>query len=212
MPADFPALTPDERPYVLGEVPTAEHRGDGNVPILFRLGSIQVGAQLELLYTKRPTADIKAIWDHYLSTTGPFALPAAVWCGHPAAATIAPAGLLWQYLGQPEVEWGGHGFASTRVQLEAVGQTIGPTVVVPSLITGFYGGILGVAAPPPSVRPEPVPDPVPTPPVITDTPPTENQLPAGIITFGSMAELRIGLGGFFSTGNIEYGSAVTLTP
>lgn len=211
--ADFPALTPDERPYVLGEIPTAEHRGEGNVPILFRLGAVQVGAVLELLYTKRPTADIKSIWDHYLGQQqATFALPAAVWCGHPAAATIAPAGLVWQYLEQPQVEWGGHGFASTRVRLEAVGVNLGPTAVGPVLISGTYAGILGPAVPTGPGRPEPIPDPLPTPPVIVDTPPTENQLPPCRVGVGSMAELRIGLGGFFTTGNVEIGAAVTLTP
>lgn len=211
--ADFPSLTPDERPYALGEIPTAEYRGEANVPVLFRLGTVAVGATLELPYTNRPTADIQSIRDHYLAQQlTPFALPAAVWCGHTASSTIAAAGLVWVYTEEPELVYVSHGFASTRVTLQAVGVNIAATTAGPVLIAGTYGGILGQSAPDPPPKPAPIPDPTPTPAVIVNTPPTETQVPPARIGVGAQAELRIGFRGFFTTGNVEVGTAATVTP
>lgn len=211
--ADFPSLTPDELPYAVGEIPTAEYRGEANVPVLFRVGTVAVGATLELPYTNRHTADIQSIRDHYLAQQlTPFALPAAVWCGNPSASAIAGAGLVWVYTAEPEVEYVSHGFASTTVSLQAVGVNIAATVAGPVLISGTYGGILGQAAPDPPPKPAPIPDPVPTAPVIVTTPPTETQLPPCRVGVGAKAELRIGFAGFFTTGNVEIGTAATVTP
>lgn len=209
--ATFPAIHPDERTYDLGQVPSETYVGPGGVPYVFRLGTVQVGAIVEFPFTDRYTSDIESIWDHYTTQQlEPFDLPSAVWCGHTAAATIAGAGLLWQYVDEPSVSRKSAGIASIAVRLKAVGVSIGPTDVA-TVATGLFAGITGAGVATAPVTPVPIPDPPVIAPTTTITPPTELIIPPCIVEIGSLIELRHGTAGFMDTGTIEIGSQVTLS-
>lgn len=209
--AQFPALTPDERGYDLGQVPTAEYRGEGGVAVLFTTGSIAVGQRLVLPFTRRPRAEIEAIWDHYRAQQrATFTLPADVWCGHADGAAMADASLVWRYAEVPEVEWGSAGNYSITVTLEAVGLSIGPTVAGAILATGDVGAVTGAAITALPSKPTPIPDPTPESPVTVSTPAPESLTPAGVVAVGIGAELRHSSIGLPESGQVAAGAEVEL--
>jgi hypothetical protein len=209
--ATFPAVQPDERVYDLGQVPSETYVGPGGVPYVFRLGTVQVGATVEFPFTDRLASEVETIWDHYTTQQKePFDLPSAVWCGHTAAATIAGAGLLWQYVDEPSVSRKSAGIASISVKLEAVGVSIGPTESA-TVASGLFAGITGAGVATAPVTPVPISDPPIIPPTTTITPPVELIVPPCSIEIGSFVELRHGTAGFMDTGIIEIGSQVTLS-
>jgi len=179
--AQFPAITPNERSYTLGRIPTAEHIGASGVVYLSRVGTLAVGQTLELPYDKRPAAEIVQIVDHFEGQHGePFTLPAAIWCGHTGGDAIADVSLQWIYTAAPEPEPAGSArLFNLTVSLQAVGITIGPTVSGPVLSGGDADAIIGAALPALPPRPTPVPDPDILPPTIVETPSTDGQLPTG---------------------------------
>jgi hypothetical protein len=189
--ATFPAITPDERRYSIGWIPTAEYIGPSGVAYLYRIGTLAVGQTLELPYDTRPTAEISAIVAHFEGQNGDaFELPAAVWCGHEGGDAIADASLRWIYTSRPEPEFVSAGFYSLSVTLEAVGLTIGPTVSGPVTSSGVAELITGAPLPTLPPRPQPIPDPDILPPVITETESTDGQLPAGTVETVGLADLR----------------------
>jgi hypothetical protein len=147
--AEFPAITPDQRSYSLGRIPTAEHVGASGIAYLSRVGTLAVGQTLELPYDYRPAAELSQIVDHHENQHGdPFTLPAAIWCGHAGGDAIADVSLRWIYTTAPEPEPAGSGrFYRLTVSLLAVGVTIGPTVSGPVLSGGDAGSIIGAALP-----------------------------------------------------------------
>lgn len=189
--AQFPAITPDERSYSLGQIPTAEYSGLSGIAYLYRVGTLAVGQTLELPYSKRPTAEIDQITDHFETQHGePFTLPAAVWCGNDGGDAIADVSLQWIYTAAPEPEYVSAGHYSLTVALQAVGITIGPTTSGPVLSGGDAGAIVGAALPALPPRPTPIPDPDVLPPVIVETPSPDGQLPVGEIILDGLADLR----------------------
>lgn len=126
--AAFPTLTPHERNYDLGQVPTSEFRGEGAVAVLFRTGTLRVGQRLQLVYQNRPKAEVQSIWEHYYGQqNAEFTVPSQVWCGHSAGATIADSSLRWRYAERPEPVRVSAGVYSITVTLEAIGISIAAT-------------------------------------------------------------------------------------
>jgi len=226
--ATFPAIVPDERSYTLGAVSTETYVGPGGVPYVFRTGNIQVGAEVQLPFTLRPISEVEQIWDHYhAQQREPFDLPVAAWCGHTAAATIAAAGLLWSYAEQPTVDCFSYGTGSITVHLRASGTSLtGTSVGAP--VAAIYSAVSGSGVETAPVLPQPVPDPPIVAPTITIEPPTETELPAGVVRVGSAIELRTGhimeaglvhvggeievrTGHIMGTGLIRVGSTVTIS-
>ena len=209
--ATFPAINPDEgKVYSPGQVPTETYTGPKGVPYPFRLGTLQVGAPLDLPFTNRPMADIDAILDHHTAQQlDPFDLPAAVWCANTATATIAGAGLQWRYREPPSPERLSNGFGNITVRLVSAGSTIGPTTTATPAV-GAFAGIIGAGVPTAPTPPTPIPDPPILPPTTTIAGPTELIVPPGVIAIGSAVELRHGTAGFMATGGVAIGSAVEL--
>jgi hypothetical protein len=195
--AEFPAITPDQRSYSLGRIPTAEHVGASGIAYLSQVGTLAVGQTLELPYANRPAAELSQIVDHHENQHGdPFTLPAAIWCGHPAGDAIADVSLRWIYTAAPEPEPAGSGrFYRLTVSLQAVGVSIGPTVSGPVLSGGDAESIIGAALPALPPRPTPIPDPDILPPTIVETPSPDGQLPAGEGIAEGAIEIRFSTNG-----------------
>jgi hypothetical protein len=210
--ATFPAINPDEgKIYSPGQVPTETYTGPSGVPYPFRLGTVQVGAPLDLPFTNRPMADINSIWDHYSAQQlDPFDLPSAVWCANAATATIAGAGLQWRYREPPSPERLSPGFGSITVRLVSAGSTIGPTTTA-TPAAGSFAGITGVGVPSAPAAPTPIPDPPILPPTTTIAGPTELVVPPCAIGVGAAVELRHGTAGLAATGGVGIGASVTLS-
>lgn len=209
--AAFPAVTPDERGYTLGEVPTAEYRGEGGVAIRFTQGSLMVGQQLTLPFTNRPLSQIESIWDHYhAQESDTFTLPSAVWCGHSGGDAMADSSLVWRYAQPVEPEHVKGQKYSVTVVLEAVGVAIAGTTVDSPITSDDLGIVEAVAISALPPRPTPIPDPEITPPVIVVTPDATAQLPPGVVTVGSGAVIRWSTAGIPETGEVSVGSSATL--
>ena len=208
--AAFPALTPNERNYDLGQVPVAEYRGEGNVAILFTTGLIRIGQRLQLLYRNRPKAEIKQIYDHQQGQRlATFTVPSAVWCGHSAGATITSSELVWRYVDRAEPQRINADRFSLTVTLEAVGVSI-PGTTADRLDYGETGELvaLGIEALP--SRPVPVPDPPILPPVIVEVENPVANLPPCRVSVGAAVELRWGSGGLLEPAAVSIGAAVEL--
>lgn len=202
--AIFPAHTPQQRNYSLGQVPQEEFRGEGGVAYQFLTGTIAVGQRLSLVYDNRPLAVVESIWDHYhAQQLEPFELPPEVWCGHTGGATIADPVLRWKYVEALPPERVSAGVYSLTVTLEAVGISIGATVENPSLSESQSGEIDGVASPALPPRPVPVPDPPVEDPIIVVVPPTNTAIPPLVIEVAGPAEIRSASVGFLDSLVIE---------
>jgi hypothetical protein len=214
--AEFPAITPDQRSYSLGRIPTAEHVGASGIAYLSQVGTLAVGQTLELPYDNRPAAELSQIVDHHENQHGdPFTLPAAIWCGHAGGDAIADVSLRWIYTAAPEPEPAGSGrFYRLTVSLQAVGVTIGPTVSGPVLSGGDAGSIIGAALPALPPRPTPIPDPDILPPTIVETPSPDGQLPAGEGIVEGAMEMRFSTHGLADPGEgiVEGVLEMTYTP
>lgn len=195
--AEYPAITPDQRSYSLGRIPTAEHVGASGITYLSQVGTLAVGQTLELPYDNRPAAELSQIVDHHENQHGePFTLPVAIWCGHIGGADIEDVTLRWIYGAAPEPEPAGSGrFYRLTVSLLAVGVSIGPTVSGPVLSGGDAESIIGAALPALPPRPTPIPDPDILPPTITETPSLDGQLPAGEGIVEGAIEIRFSTNG-----------------
>jgi hypothetical protein len=210
--AQFPAITPDERSYTIGQIPTAEYSGLSGIAYLYRVGTLAVGQTLELPYSKRPTAEIDQITDHFETQHGePFTLPAAVWCGNDGGDAIADVSLRWIYTAAPEPEYVSAGHYSLTVALQAVGITIGPTTSGPVMSGGAAGAIVGAALPNLPPRPTPIPDPDVLPPVIVETPSPDGQLPVAKLARGGSVDIRFGTHGLPATATLGRGGSAVFT-
>jgi hypothetical protein len=206
----FPAITPNERNYDLGQVPVAEYRGEGNVAIVFRTGSIRVGQRLQLLYRNRLKAEIKQLYDHQQGQQlATFTLPSEVWCGHSAGATIASSELVWRYVDQAEPQRINADRFSLTITLEAVGVSI-PGTAADWLDYGQTGELVAVGNTALPSRPVPVPDPPILPAVITEVPNPAATLPPCRIFVGAAAELRWGSAGLLDPATVSIGGAAEL--
>ena len=215
--AEYPAITPDQRSYSLGRIPSAEHVGASGVAYLSSIGTLAVGQTLELPYDNRPAAELAQIVEHHETQHGePFTLPAAIWCGHTGGADIADVTLRWVYVSAPEPEPAGGNarFFRLTVSLLAVGVSIGPTVSGPVLSGGDAESIIGAALPALPPRPTPIPDPDILPPTITETPSTDGQLPAGEGIVEGVMEIRFSTHGLADPGEgiVEGVLDITYTP
>jgi hypothetical protein len=210
--AQFPAITPNERFYTIGQIPTAEYSGLSGIAYLYRVGTLAVGQTLELPYSNRPTAEIDQITDHFDTQHGEaFTLPAAVWCGNDDGGGIADVSLQWIYTAAPEPEYVSAGYYSLTVALQAVGITIGPTTSGPVLSGGAAGAIIGAALPNLPPRPTPIPDPDVLPPVITETPSPDGQLPVARLGRGGSVDMRFGTHGLPATATLGRGGSAVFT-
>jgi hypothetical protein len=215
--AEFPAITPDQRSYSLGRIPTAEHVGASGIAYLSQVGTLAVGQTLELPYDNRPAAELSQIVDHHENQHGdPFTLPAAIWCGHAGGDAIADVSLRWIYAAAPEPEPARNNarFFRLTVSLQAVGVSIGPTVSGPVLSGGDAGSIIGAALPALPPRPTPVPDPDILPPTIVETLSPDGQLPAGEGIVEGAMEMRFSTHGLADPGEgiVEGVLEMTYTP
>lgn len=207
----FPALTPNERIYDLGEKPVSEYRGEGAVAVLFRNGSVRVGQRLQLPFLNRSPSEVEQIWNHYYDQqNATFTVPSQVWCGHAAGATIADAGLQWKYIERPEPSRVAAGIYSITVTIMAVGINLSAPAAGALRASGAGCNIIGTQSAPLPQRPTPVPDPPVLPPVVTQTAPATGQLPVGTMGLGATIELRYATAGLPAPGEIGAGAAIEL--
>jgi len=207
----FPAINPDEgKVYSPGTVPTESYVGPGGVPYLFRLGTVQVGAPVELPFTNRPFTDIDAIWNHYTTQElDPFDLPSAVWCANSATATIAGVGVLWRYQDMPSVERISPGWGSITVRIISAGNAIGATVAA-TPAAGLFAGIVAGGVPSAPPPPTPVADPPIVPATTTVTGPPDLIFAPFSVLIDSGVELIHSSVGFPSTGVVGISGDIDL--
>ena len=121
--ADFPALIPSLRTLSPGAVAQSQFRAYGGQESRAQLGAGVHGHSVSLSFSALTFAEAKSIRDHYLGQQGslvPFDLPADVWSGFSAYASILPGGYQWIYAGPPQFSEVACTIQSATVQLVAV--------------------------------------------------------------------------------------------
>jgi hypothetical protein len=189
--ADFPQLIPSSRRYSLGEVPATAVEWLGALRVVHRFADATTGHRLTLVYDDATTdAEWLQIRNHWAGQEGgvlPFAVPAAVWCGHDDYGDIT-GGLQWRYASAPSRSDrdGRLGAGTVELVAERTGQTLLSADAAP-----WFGTAVPLVAEGSDPGPPPPVVPVDTPQyVLRDAPPGLDAPPGGAASWSSAVQLR----------------------
>lgn len=110
MSAPFPAITPTERSFRLGQFPTKVYRALSGATVKRSFGNRAYGHQLRLAFRNLSDSNTNAILQHYTETSGGFVrftLPSAVLAGLDATTQSyiqSSATIRWEYNDAPDVK------------------------------------------------------------------------------------------------------------
>lgn len=128
MSTPFPAITPTDRSFRLGQFPTKVYRALSGATAKRSFGNRSYGHQLQLEFRSLPDSSTNAILQHYTETSGGFerfTLPNAVLAGLDATTQSyiqSSATIRWEYNDAPSVKSVRPG--RNDVQVSLVGELI----------------------------------------------------------------------------------------
>lgn len=103
--ADFPALEPSSRAWLMGDYPQLIYSGASGGEVRFLQGADRVGQRLTLGYEFLTESEVQQILDHYEGQEGSiiaFDLPAIIWDGY-TTAPVSSSDYQWRYANAFEV-------------------------------------------------------------------------------------------------------------
>ena len=120
--ADFPALEPTSRVYVLGDYPQQIHTGASGGEVRFIQGPDRVIQRLTLGYEYLSEAEAKQILDHFETQQGSliaFDLPNTIWAGY-TTPPVSSSNYQWRYVSEFSVNVGAPLRYNMSIELETV--------------------------------------------------------------------------------------------